>query len=871
MQIDQALTDKMIEQGIAECAELHFAGDTRRVYHALLIGRCEHCKCLSNSLVKQISAYIGQVDNLIKAVYQYEPSQYPDVQPIEHTGIKDSTGIHLIAWVERKSAALTALTETLKVVLAGSQRALGCPNVTPACYTLDIEMVDDHDVLENRGYGLLINHPHLHSQSVWTRSSEEEIPPEEKPARVRFSLPDSFDPEFIPEARLIEHALLIECMDPEDRKELEHHLTELKVTLIRRIISDQLRYIHIAKQWFTISDLAGIYQHRIGFGRIGGKSAGMLLANRILNEVASEKIKSCFSIPKSFFLGSDLMYIFMSMNGLMHWSDQKYKSADQIHADYPIVREEFIGGEFPPEIFIELRSMLDQIGPHPIIVRSSSQLEDNLGTSFAGKYDSYFCPNQGSPEENLKALTRAIASTYASTFKPDALLYRRSRGLQDYDERMSVLIQSVQGEEMGRFYLPFGAGVAFSRNLYRWSPRIRREDGFVRLVWGLGTRAVERVGNDYPRLVALSHPTLKPDDSTEAILHYSQKYVDVIDLEENVVKTLPIAEVLSPQYPPIRYLVQIEQDGYFVTPRTRVMQSDLPRLAVTFDAMLQKTPFASLMSEALVLLEQHFHSAVDVEFTLRIPDPNASPPDVKISLLQCRPQSSFKATVKIKIPEGLAEEDIILSSHFIVPQGYLTNIRHVIYVPPEKYFALPSEAARNEIGRQIGRLNATLEQKTFICIGPGRWGATNTDLGVFVGYADICNAGALVELSGMGIGAGPEPSLGTHFFQDLIEAHIYPVAVPLDDADTIYNQKFFDDTPNCLADFLEGTDGIKDTLRLIDVAAYRPGHHLDLVLDDDKGQAMAYLAPDPVASTDPRRENKAFLLGFSMVGPDTRP
>ena len=157
--------------------------------------------------------------------------------------------------------------------------------------------------------------------------------------------------------------------------------------------------------------------------------------------------------------------------------------------------------------------MLATIGPYPVIVRSSSQLEDNFGTSFAGKYDSHFCPNQGTPEENLQALIRAIALTFASTFKPDALLYRRSRGLQDYDERMAILFQVVQGERFGRYFLPQGAGVAFSRNLYRWSPQIRREDGFARLVWGLGTRAVERVGNDYPRPVALSHPTLQPDDS----------------------------------------------------------------------------------------------------------------------------------------------------------------------------------------------------------------------------------------------------------------------------------------------------------------------------------------------------------------------
>lgn len=851
VQINQTLTNEMVERGIAECAEAHFVGDARRVRKALVRGQCEHCRCIANSLVRQIGEYLGQVDNRVRAVYRYQAARPPET-PLAGISLPDlQTGIHLIVWVERKSPALSALAESLKIDLTASRRALGCARAAADCYTLDIEMVDDRDAREQRGFGLLINHPYLHAERVWNRPGEPQPATVEEAAiadRARFAMPDTFDPELIPESRLIDHALKIERLPPQDRAALEHHLTELKVTLIRRIVSDHLRYIDIAKQWFTVADLADIYRHRIGFGRIGGKSAGMLLAGRIINQVAGEALKAAIRIPESFFLGADLMYIFMSMNGLMHWSDQKYKPEDQIRAEYPGLRQEFTAGEFPPEVLVELRAMLEQIGPQPIIVRSSSQLEDNLGTSFAGKYDSQFCPNRGAPQENLQALTRAIAATYASTFKPDALLYRRSRGLEDYDERMSVLIQPVQGEAFGRYYLPFGAGVAFSHNLYRWSPQIRREDGFVRLVWGLGTRAVERVGDDYPRLVALSHPTLQPDDAPEAIRHYSQRYVDLIDLEENTLKTLAIEQVLAPQYPPIRWLAQVEQDGYFITPRLRLTQSDIPRLAITFDHMLQRTPFASLMSQALRLLEQHYRCAVDVEFTLQIADPSAASPEVKIALLQCRPQSSLEATGKAELPEDLSAEDIVFSSRFMVPQGYLTDIRHVIFVDAEKYSALPTVAARNAVGRAVGRLNAALEKKTFICVGPGRWGTANTDLGVFVGYADICHAAALIELSGRGLGSGPEPSLGTHFFQDLMEAQIYPLALPLDAPDTIFNRDFFYHTPNRAAEFLGETSNPDDCVRLIEVASFKPGHHLELIMDDEQGQAVAFLAHDTIAA-----------------------
>jgi hypothetical protein len=835
----------MVDQALAECADAHFAGDLRRVRLALLRGQCEHCLCIRRGLVGRIGEYLGQVGGSIKAVYAFEAGG--EAGPPSEPSSPDHPGIHLVAWVDRKSQALRALAATLETAIAASQRKLGCPAATPECYRLDLEMVDDRDVAERRGFGLLVQRLDLHAEPIWPAPGAGPSPASETPApteRGRFGLPESFDPELIPESRLIDHALTIERLPAEDRSALEHHLTELKVTLIRRVISDQLDYINIAKQWLTVADLGEIYRHRIGFGRIGGKSAGMLLAGSILRQVGSERLQACVSVPESFFLGSDLMYIFMAMNGLMHWNDQKYKQEEQIRADYPRIQEEFAGGEFPPEILIELRSLLEHVGPHPVIARSSSQLEDSLGTSFAGKYDSHFCPNQGSPESNLTDLTRAIALTYASTFRPEALLYRRSRSLQDYDERMAVLLQVVQGERSGRFYFPFGAGVGFSRNLYRWSPQMRREDGFARLVWGLGTRAVERVGNDYPRLVALSHPTLQPDDSPQAIRRYSQRYVDLIDLQDNNLKTVPIQEALSPLYPSLALLVQREEDGYFATPRSRIAPQDVPRLAITFDGLLGRTPFPSVLSELLRLLEHHWHSPVDVEFTIRPPNPQAPSADgVQISLLQCRPLPSLQSVLHGRLPAHLSESDVVFASRFIVPEGYLPLIRHVIYVDPQKYADL-SGTARSEVGRAIGSLNASLPEKTFICVGPGRWGTENSDLGVYVAYADICNAGALVELSGSQVGPAPEPSFGTHFFHDLMEAQIYPVAVSLDRTGTVFNQDFFRGAPNSLPSHAETREEIGEALRLIDVAAYRPGHHLELVMDDEQGQTTAFLAPD---------------------------
>jgi hypothetical protein len=838
----------MVAQALAECAARCFNGDLQQARQALCAGRCEVCALLNDSLVRQVGEYLGEMDHTVRAVFRYE-AEHPAGQsslrsPQAAPGGKSTRkgGINLVTWVERKSAALSALSAALEAALAESRRALGCPKAVPGCYTLDIQMVDSREVQERRGYAVVINSAYLRSSQVWRRSGADDLPLAAAPGDGLLS---TYDPELTPENVLFDQAEAIEKLSPAERQALEHRLREVKVVLIRRLISDQLAYINIAKDWFSIADLRQIHQRRIGLGKIGGKAAGMLLAARILEQVADLEIQASVHIPESYFLGSDVIYLFMAMNGLMHWNDQKYKPEEQIRSEYPQIKAEFETGSFPPEILDELRAVLAQTGRAPLIVRSSSQLEDNFGTAFAGKYDSHFCPNQGTPEENLDFLKRAIARTYASTLKPEALLYRRSKGLHDYDERMAILIQVVQGEAYGRYYLPHGAGVAFSRNLYRWSPDIRREDGFARLVWGLGTRAVERVGNDYPRLVALSHPTLQPDDSCEAIRRYSQQYVDLIDLQDNTFKTLPVGEVLRADYPALRFIAQLEEDGYFSTPRSRVSELELKRLAITYDELLRRTSFASLLSRSLRLLEEHYRGAVDVEFTVQVAELRSPKPQARLSLLQCRPQSILQAGPPHRLPKEMltdAPKRVVFATHFTVPQGYLPQVRYVLFVPPEAYFALPSAAQRKALAETIGHLNALLSGEAFICVGPGRWGTLNTDLGVYVSYADICNAQALVELAGRGIGPAPEPSLGTHFFQDLMEAQIYPLAICLDHPEAVFNRAFFYDTPDHLGDWL-GPAAAQSCLRLIDVQDYLPGGRLEIAMDDEQGLALAYLAP----------------------------
>jgi len=662
------------------------------------------------------------------------------------------------------------------------------------------------------------------------------------------------NPELAPQELLFEQAEIIEAMPDAEREKYEARLQAIIAVLIRTMISDQLKYIKIARQWFTVEDLREINRRKIGGGKIGGKAAGMLLAMRILKETAPSNIRDRFKLPVSYYLGSDVYYNFMSLNELGGWNGQKYKSEAQMRADYPQLCEEFYKGEFPPEVIESLERVLLEAGERPLIVRSSSLLEDNFGTSFAGKYESIFLPNQGEYQDRLSALTLAIAKIYASVMNPDALIYRHTKDLADYDERIGILIQIVEGEKVGKYYFPHGAGVAFSRNLFRWSPQIKQDEGFLRLVCGLGTRAVDMVTNDYPRLVALSHPRLHSSSDVRTIKRYSQQRLDAIDLEANAFVTIPVREALDSDYDPLRYIAQVEQDGFLAPIRSRLDSTE--KLVLTFDGLLSRTPFSKSMRAALTLLETHYGSPVDTEFTVEIVNPNEQP-DVRITILQCRPQSHIHETNEVQIPSDLEADDIIFSSQTMVPQGAVESIRYVLFVPSEGYFSLESQAERTQLERAIGQLNAALKGQTFIAVGPGRWGTSTPDLGVHVAYSDIYNSRALVELAGEEVGASPEPSFGTHFFQDLMEANIYPLGVFLDDEDTIFKRDFFYNTPNRLSEFISiENPRVVAALKLIAIEDYLPNAHMDLIMDANKSRAVAFLV-----SKTPPTENDDTVVG----------
>ncbi|MBN1995253.1 MAG: PEP/pyruvate-binding domain-containing protein [Anaerolineae bacterium] len=653
----------------------------------------------------------------------------------------------------------------------------------------------------------------------------------------------TFNPELAPWAMMFEKAREYENLPPEEQRRFAHHLQEMQVVITKGLISDQLRFVGISRQYFNFKDLEQIVNHRIGRGKIGGKAAGMYLAYKIITTPHPDDqvdLQQHVVLPQSYYIGADVFYDFLSQNGLLVYMSQKYKPIEQIYAECESIRQAYLKGQFSEKVVEQLRGILARLKGKPLIVRSSSLLEDRFETSFAGKYDSFFCPNQDTDEENLEDLTCAIKKVYASTLNPAALLYRKNKGLLDYDERMAVLIQEVVGTRYHDYLFPALAGVGFSRNPFRWNHKINPQTGFLRLVWGLGTRAVDRVADDYPRMIALSHPMLRPEGGRQEIVRYSQHYVDVIDLADNQSKTLPVADVIGPDYPSIQHLVSIDKDDYLQPVVALGRELEPERMVLTFDNLLKNTNFVPVMRTMLRKLEQAYETPVDIEYAIEL-IPHYPYPEIRVYLLQCRPLHEHVFMQPVIYPENVPPADIIFTTHKWTPCGQVSNIKYIVYVDPARYAALADYATKVEIGRAVSRINKALAEETFILLGPGRWGSSNINLGVKVNYADIYNTAILGEIAVPHGNETPEVSYGTHFFQDLVEASIYPLPIYPGINGAIFNEQFFTQANNSLTEISSHDEGLADYLKVIDVERVVGGKTLEVVMDGENERAIGYL------------------------------
>ena len=607
--------------------------------------------------------------------------------------------------------------------------------------------------------------------------------------------------------------LFIDVEDMIARNLSEDDRTMMLNRLCRLIIGRDDRILDLAVKNFRLEDFASINSRLIGSGFIGGKAAGMLIARKILDNDSDNQWNKILEPHDSFFIGSDVFYTYIVQNGL--WKlFLEHKSGDGYFKTAPILRERMLHGTFPDEVKEQLHRIIEYFGQSPFIVRSSSLLEDTYGHAFAGKYESHFCVNQGSPEERYNEFINAIRMVYASTMNEDALAYRMQRGLDKHDEQMALMVQRVSGAHRGNYFFPYIGGVGLSYNTYVWKSDMDPEAGMLRMVFGLGTRSVDRVVGDYPRIVALDSPLLRVHSGIDDLRKFSQHNVDVLNIEKNIIETVPLVRLLN-EVPDLNMEMAAISDYETANLIREMNLKDSTHWVISFDNFFSSTDFSVEMQKILKTLKEKYNYPVDIEFTVNFSSDNK----YRINLLQCRPYQAKGIENAVLIPDNINDKNIFIKSDGNFLGGSVIQpIDRIIYVEPEKYSAL-SRSDKYEVARIVGRLNRLIPENGTIAvmlIGPGRWGTTTPELGVPSRFSEINNVKVLVEMARMSENIMPELSFGSHFFHDLVETGIFYIALFPENQDVLFNIDIFNNCSNLLNEIIHDASAYSDVVKVFD-------------------------------------------------------
>ena len=563
------------------------------------------------------------------------------------------------------------------------------------------------------------------------------------------------------------------------------------------------------KEYFTFEDYITIYDRRVGSGLVGGKTCGMLLARKIIEKNCPDIYNDIFEPDDSFYIGTDLFYTYIVSNDL--WDLRVNQRTEEGYYKYGKELEEALkNGTFSDEIRKEFIHILDYFGQNPIIVRSSSFLEDGYGNAFAGKYESVFCVNRGSLEERLAAFEEAVKIVYSSTMNISALEYRKLNGLDDTDEQMGLLVQRVSGSYHGDYLFPTAAGVGFSYSPYSPLPNMDNSKGMLRLVMGLGTKAVDRTKKDYPRIINLDKPEVTMTKDIKEKHRYSQHYLDVIDLKNIRLHDIPIDDGLDviPRYSK-NVLVEHDREAERMF-RDRGQPREI--VFVNCEGIVKNHEFIDVMKRILNTLEIAYDYPVDIEYTVNVGE-NKS---FNINLLQCRPLQVSVNNEAIEMPENQNVFFHIKESSMGMSRK--SEIDIICYVDPHKYYEYPY-AQKSSLSRIISDVNTYCKNndKTALLIVPGRIGTSSPELGIPVVFADISHFTAILEEAYSDVGYMPELSFGSHMFQDLVEAEIYYGALFENEKRIEFNRDMIFDYPNILNDINPNlNDEIYDMIQVID-------------------------------------------------------
>lgn len=566
------------------------------------------------------------------------------------------------------------------------------------------------------------------------------------------------------------------------REETEKQMIESTLTRDRRL-QEMIRKYFRPRDYFQLRD------RMIGSGSLGGKACGMLLARKIIHTELPE-YRRYFEPHDSFYIGSDVFYTYIVSNNC--WETRIAQRTDAGYfSKAGALKEALLSGSFPPDIREKFRTVLEYFGQSPIIVRSSSFLEDGFGNAFAGKYESVFCVNQGSPEERLEAFEEAVRIVYASTMDISALEYRKQRGLQHTDEQMAVLVQRVSGSYHGDLFFPTAAGVGYSYSSYRWNKYMDPAAGLLRIVTGLGTRAVDRPDHDYPRLANLDRPAVHMQNSVAERHRFSQRIMDVLDTGANKLAGIEIEALL--ECLPLWFKKAVMERDYEAEDALKRMNRWRQVWFADCQGLLENRNFTELMQKVLKTLDRVYGNPVDIEYTVNLDEQGV----FVVNLLQCRPLYTGGRGTATEIPE-LPEKNVFFRlKDSSVGSSEKVKIDVVVEIDAKAYYEYPY-ALKPQAAEAVGAVNAYYREKgkNLLLMTPGRVGTSSPELGVPVSFAQISGFRGICEVSDSRAGYMPELSYGSHMFQDLVEAGIFYCALWGDDRTVTYDRTFLEKLPD---------------------------------------------------------------------------
>ncbi len=513
-----------------------------------------------------------------------------------------------------------------------------------------------------------------------------------------------------------------------------------------------------AKKTFTIYNDAKTGFHLIGEGSLGGKADGLVVLAALLQQHPQWRTNYPdvqISIPETMVITSHGFEMFIEQNEL-----EAMAAGDEDDAE---IVARFLNARLPDGLQTVLENYLNYT-TCPLAVRSSGLLEDAHLHAYAGLYRTYMLSNdQPDKAQRLVHLIRAVKLVYASTYSEGPRAYARRVGHRLEEDRMAVIIQQAVGLHYGDYYFPTFSGVADSLNYYPMAG-MTSEDGTVAVAIGLGKQVVEgervlRFSPKFPR-------RLIQRTSVEEMLAYSQRRLyalqmggqSMVGVEErdNLVR-LNIADV--EQLMPMHLLA-----GTYIQAEHRVRETIAipgPRV-VTFSGILKHGlfPLAELLQEIMAAAETSMNSAVELEFAVNLM-PDSQQPG-QLFLLQLRPMAAHSTGVEVAIDPDEPRQAICYTEHAM---GNVNNlpIKDIVYVKPDVF----DSRHTREVAVQVSKINTHLvrRNRTYLLVGPGRWGSADPWLGIPVRWSDISGVAAIVETTTESLKA--DPSMGAHFFHNL--------------------------------------------------------------------------------------------------------